>query len=592
MPEADVLEELRALEVRRAAGGLPPDAEERRTEILAGLEGEALRLERDLARAAARLRLIAEFLPPEVAERALSAAGQASAPLAPEADAPAEPAPAAPAHPAVGEYDADLPPAVAAPFEPAGAGAVPVLVEAAQDRAAPWPPSPLAAMLTPEAALPPPVLDPLPPDAPPDAEPWPRLTLGELPGAPPDAEPPLPAALGPAAAPELALDPSAEPPFPLVEATPAPRAPQLGSYATDLAGCPGEPGAFEPPLPEASGEGEGVEEEPEPPVVAADGETEGGPAEPAPAAEEPPLDALALEALASVVAADEGEDGFPEPDVEAEPELEVVEGEPEPQAEAAGAEPEPELEVVDAFEVEDLLAAPPLPSPPGGEGEGRGALLAEGGPGLQEDGGQPAAPELELEATPSPAEPGFEATPSSAEPDLVAAPSPAAPELEVPPSPAQRGRAGEGAPAYLAAPAPEPEPAGEAAPAAPLDRLVPGEHRVVIHVVDGPVKRGVLVDPDLLAPDLSLRPAAGAPPEPVRSDLVKAVFFMAAPGALPPPPARQKVTVTFRDGRQLAGTSDDYEPGGVGFFLVPADWRSAAERIWIYADAAKEIVTG
>ncbi len=88
---------------------------------------------------------------------------------------------------------------------------------------------------------------------------------------------------------------------------------------------------------------------------------------------------------------------------------------------------------------------------------------------------------------------------------------------------------------------------------------------------------------------LSLAPTAGAAAEPLDSSKVKAIFFIAAPGALPPPPERQKLTVTFRDARQVAGSSGDYVEGCAGFFLVPADWRSAAERIWIYSDALKEV---
>ena len=60
--------------------------------------------------------------------------------------------------------------------------------------------------------------------------------------------------------------------------------------------------------------------------------------------------------------------------------------------------------------------------------------------------------------------------------------------------------------------------------------------------------------------------------------------------ALPPTPAREKLKVTFHDGRQLSGTSDDSVSGCAGFFLLPTDWRSAAERIWVYADAVKELV--
>ncbi len=318
MAEADVLEELRALEMRRAAGALSADDEERRAEILSGLEGEALRLERDLARTAARLRLIAEFLPPEAAGPALAAAGVPAEPLAAALEsALAELAPPLPVSlptAVLGEYDADLPPAPAPYLAPLPAPEAPVSL----------PPSPLAAMLTPEAALTPPVNDPLPPDAPADGEPTARLAPGDLPDAPPDAEP----SAAPRAATDLGFDPSAEPPFPTTADEPAAGLSfDQGAYDKDLAACPGEPGAFEPALPAAaSGEGEG---------------------EPLPAEEPVSLDVLAVQALAAAAygAGEVLDDDFPEPEVE------VVEafGEPEPAAEVEETlgEPEPEVEEVE-----------------------------------------------------------------------------------------------------------------------------------------------------------------------------------------------------------------------------------------------------
>jgi hypothetical protein len=103
------------------------------------------------------------------------------------------------------------------------------------------------------------------------------------------------------------------------------------------------------------------------------------------------------------------------------------------------------------------------------------------------------------------------------------------------------------------------------------------------------VKRGVLQDADLAAASLSLAPQPGAEPEAVDAAKVKAIFFMLAPGEQPPAAEGRKVRVTFRDGRQIAGFSPDYDESGPGFFMVPGDTRTNTGRIWVYRAAAKQV---
>jgi len=55
-----------------------------------------------------------------------------------------------------------------------------------------------------------------------------------------------------------------------------------------------------------------------------------------------------------------------------------------------------------------------------------------------------------------------------------------------------------------------------------------------------------------------------------------------------PVPGR-KIQVTFRDGEVLLGTTQGYQPGRPGFFLVPADPASNNERCFIVSDSAKTI---
>ena len=139
-------------------------------------------------------------------------------------------------------------------------------------------------------------------------------------------------------------------------------------------------------------------------------------------------------------------------------------------------------------------------------------------------------------------------------------------------------------------PAPAPPPPAAVAPEPPPSpSKVPGQHRVVIHTVEGQVKRGLLEDPELDAVVLGLAPQPGADPEVLQSEKVKAIFFMLGPGEPPPTPAGKRVRVTFRDGRQIAGFSPDYSDQGAGFFMVPADTKTNTARIWVYRSAVKAV---
>jgi len=131
--------------------------------------------------------------------------------------------------------------------------------------------------------------------------------------------------------------------------------------------------------------------------------------------------------------------------------------------------------------------------------------------------------------------------------------------------------------------------AAPAAPPAPAPFPVAGTHRVVVHTVEGLVKRGVLEDADLASPAFTLHAQAGQPGEEVATENVKAIFFMLASGEKAPAPEGKKVRVTFRDGRQVAGFSPDYEESGVGFFMIPGDTRTNTGRIWVYRSAVRQV---
>ncbi len=123
--------------------------------------------------------------------------------------------------------------------------------------------------------------------------------------------------------------------------------------------------------------------------------------------------------------------------------------------------------------------------------------------------------------------------------------------------------------------------------AEPVQILVPGEHRVILHTVEGQVKRGSIRDANLGADILVLE---GAALENLPRARVKAIFFMLAPGARAPTTEGEKVRVTFKDGRQVAGFSKDQKDATLGFFVVPADNRTNTERIFIYRHAVQAVL--
>ncbi|MFZ5439450.1 MAG: DUF6982 domain-containing protein, partial [Myxococcota bacterium] len=142
----------------------------------------------------------------------------------------------------------------------------------------------------------------------------------------------------------------------------------------------------------------------------------------------------------------------------------------------------------------------------------------------------------------------------------------------------------------VAVPIPVAPPPQAAAPAAAglTPVLVAGEHRVILHTVEGQVKRGAIKDAKLGEPQLQLQLASGGA-ETLARERVKALFFMLAPGARAPSPEGNKVRVTFKDGRQVAGFSKDHRATTAGFFVVPADNRTNTERIFIFRHSVQSI---
>src|SRR5262249_6989546 len=77
--------------------------------------------------------------------------------------------------------------------------------------------------------------------------------------------------------------------------------------------------------------------------------------------------------------------------------------------------------------------------------------------------------------------------------------------------------------------------------------FIEGEHRVVLHTLEGQVRRGTMSDVDLLDPVIRLQPQ-GALPDAIPAERIKAIFFMQSPGDSPLPQQGQRIRVSFADG--------------------------------------------
>jgi|GEM_PF-5322159 len=110
--------------------------------------------------------------------------------------------------------------------------------------------------------------------------------------------------------------------------------------------------------------------------------------------------------------------------------------------------------------------------------------------------------------------------------------------------------------------------------------FVAGEHRVVVHLIDGQVKRGTVQDLDLTAGIVPLQSAPGVVDN-IAADRLKAIFFMRAAGAGKSVPSGQKIHLTLQDGREVVGFSHDFKTGNPGFFLCPVDQRTNTDRIFV-----------
>lgn len=128
-------------------------------------------------------------------------------------------------------------------------------------------------------------------------------------------------------------------------------------------------------------------------------------------------------------------------------------------------------------------------------------------------------------------------------------------------------------------------------------------NRVVARYSDGRILKGETSDflpsKDLFHVIPSSQPG-GKGPLTVKVSELKAVFFVKDLVGDPRhmerksfdperPPVGRKIRVVFRDGEVLLGTTQGYQPGRPGFFMIPADEASNIERCYVVSASALSI---
>jgi hypothetical protein len=129
------------------------------------------------------------------------------------------------------------------------------------------------------------------------------------------------------------------------------------------------------------------------------------------------------------------------------------------------------------------------------------------------------------------------------------------------------------------------------------------QNKIVVRYADGRILKGVTNDFFPNKKSFHVFPSPAAPqekPKEVHLADLKAIFFVKDfegnpeytdkktfdPGK--PAPGR-KISVAFKDGEILVGTTTGYQPGRSGFFVTPADSKSNADRFYVITQATREI---
>ena len=129
-------------------------------------------------------------------------------------------------------------------------------------------------------------------------------------------------------------------------------------------------------------------------------------------------------------------------------------------------------------------------------------------------------------------------------------------------------------------------------------------NKVIVRYADGRMIHGFTTDFTPAKDHFHVTEAEAAPgsrPADVQTKDLKALFFVKEFAGNPAyverkefdpsrPPGGRKIKVLFKDGETIVGTTQGYQPGRPGFFLVPADPQSNNERCYVVSSATQEIV--
>ncbi len=130
------------------------------------------------------------------------------------------------------------------------------------------------------------------------------------------------------------------------------------------------------------------------------------------------------------------------------------------------------------------------------------------------------------------------------------------------------------------------------------------QNKIVAHYQDGRILKGFTVDFLPARPTFRLM-LADAPRQSkhleVRVADLKGIFFVKnlAGGPQPhsrpkdfdpaKPPVGRKIRVVFKDQEILVGTTQGYDPGRPGFFVIPADVNGNNERVFVVTGATEKV---
>ena len=130
--------------------------------------------------------------------------------------------------------------------------------------------------------------------------------------------------------------------------------------------------------------------------------------------------------------------------------------------------------------------------------------------------------------------------------------------------------------------------------------------KVVVRYQDGRILKG-FTNNFLPTKELfHLTPADAPPgtkPAEVRTGELKAIFFVKDFAGKPQHadrkefdqaklPIGRKIKVVFKDGELLVGTTQGYQPGRPGFFVLPVDPQSNIERCFVVTAATQDVSLG